>query len=61
MGSYMEEKGRSRERQRQPEKWTVIECKNKRNCCKVYVSRHTKKEVSARTIGDPCMCTLEVL
>ena len=45
MGSYMEEKGRSRKRQRQPEKWIVNECKKKRNSGKAYVSRHTKKEV----------------
>jgi hypothetical protein len=51
----MEEKGRSRKRQRQPEKWIVNECK-KRNSGKVYVSRHTKKDVPARTIGDPCTC-----
>ena len=59
MGSYMEEKGRSRKRQRQPEKWIVNECKKKKNSGKFYVSRHTKKEVPARTIGDPCTCRLK--
>ena len=55
----MEEKGRSRKRQRQPAKWIVNECKKKRNSGKGYVSRHTKKEVPARTIGDPCTCRLK--
>ena len=55
----MEEKGRSRKRQRQPEKWIANECKKKRNSGKGYVSRHTKKEVPARTVGDPCTCRLK--
>ena len=58
MGSYTEEKGRSRKRQRQPEKGIVNECK-KRNSGKAYVSRHNKKKVPARTIGDPCTCRLK--
>jgi hypothetical protein len=54
----MEEKGRSRKRQRQPEKWIVNQCKKKRNSGN-SVSRHTKMEVPARAIGDPCTCRLK--
>jgi hypothetical protein len=59
MGSYMEEKVRSRKRRRQPEKWIVSECKKKRNSGKAYVSRHTEKEVPAHTLGDPGTCRLK--
>lgn len=46
-----------RKRIRKPEQWKKSVVKKKRQSGEKYVSRTTKMEVAARTVGPPCSCT----